>query len=308
MGHELLEQIGEEAASQATGGLIGAGMGLLMEKHNDKRQIRQQQKLTDMQLAANQQMGLFNYEQQMKMWHDTNYSAQMAELKKAGLNPALLYGMSGGGGQTIGSTGGQNISTGHAPSGGGEIMGMMMNKAQIDLIKAQTANVQADTANKPKTGANIEASTQSITQGIENQQTQNALMKAQTAATNINAENTQTQTKVIEDQIQLLDRDVEISNATKEDKIRQIKAESVNSILTGESIKAKINVDNAQIEKMSQDIAQGWENVNINKFKAQIEANFKGIGQVAGNLIEQIFKAIDNARGHKNDQQPIKIK
>ena len=37
------------------------------------------------------------------MWKDTNYSAQMEELKKAGLNPGLLYGMSGGGATTIGT-------------------------------------------------------------------------------------------------------------------------------------------------------------------------------------------------------------
>ena len=34
------------------------------------------------------------------MWNYTNYENQKKHLEAAGLNPALLYGMSGGGGAT----------------------------------------------------------------------------------------------------------------------------------------------------------------------------------------------------------------
>ena len=36
--------LGMQAASQAASGLIGTGMGLLLEGHNDRRQLRQQKK------------------------------------------------------------------------------------------------------------------------------------------------------------------------------------------------------------------------------------------------------------------------
>ena len=80
---------------------------------------------------------------ELQMWQDTNYSAQIDQMKKAGVNPALLYGQSGGGGTTTGgSTPGIN-GTG-APSGGGEILAMQgmglqtqMMQANIELAKSQ---------------------------------------------------------------------------------------------------------------------------------------------------------------------------
>lgn len=270
----FISGLAESAATQATSGLIGAGMGLILQKHNDRRQINQQRKLTQMQEEANKRMGVFNREQQLQMWKDTNYAPQMKELEKAGLNPGLIYGMGGAGGATTGNPGGAGVSGASAPMGGGEIMGMMMNKAQIDLIKAQTENIKADTTNKPLTGKNIEASTQSITQGIYNQRTQQALMQAQTLATNINAENTQTQTKLIEDQIQIMDNDVEISNATKESKIITIRQESINSILHAEATKAGIQLTQEQTRRIAIDLEQGWKDLDIKEKHQKIQQKF----------------------------------
>ena len=50
-----------------------------------------------------------------EMWDYTNYENQKRHLENAGLNPALLYGMSGGGGATAaGAQGmGAGIASGH---------------------------------------------------------------------------------------------------------------------------------------------------------------------------------------------------
>lgn len=151
------------------GQLFGAGMGLLLEGHNDRRQRRQQEELQKLQIAGQKEMTDYNYAKQLQMWHDTNYSAQVAELEKAGLNPGLIYGMKGGGGVTTGSGGG-SVQGATAPSGGGEAiagaqMGIQLQllNAQKELINAQrnktnaeaekisgpdTENIKADTANK----------------------------------------------------------------------------------------------------------------------------------------------------------------
>lgn len=131
--------------AQAAGGLINTGMGLLLEKHNDRRQLRQQEKLQNLQLKGQMQMTDYNMMKQLQMWKDTSYPAQVEQLKKAGLNPGLVYGMGGGGGTTTGTPSGAPGGA-SAPGGGGEIMGMgLMN---LKMLQAQIENIQADTEKK----------------------------------------------------------------------------------------------------------------------------------------------------------------
>lgn len=80
----------------------------------------------------------------LDMWKQTNYPAQVDMLKRAGLNPGLMYGMSGGGGATATPTGGNAQNT---ASRGMDIQGA----AQLALLKAQTENIEADTAQKQAT-------------------------------------------------------------------------------------------------------------------------------------------------------------
>ena len=86
---------------------------------------------------------------QLQMWKDTNYSAQIEEMKKAGLSIGLMYGKGGAGGTTTGA-GATGVSAPTAPSGMGLIGGTQLASqvANIELIKAQTENVKADTERK----------------------------------------------------------------------------------------------------------------------------------------------------------------
>ena len=95
-----------------------AGMGLLLEKHEDQRQLEQQQKLQDIQIQGQQAMGEFNQGLAKQMWDYTNYENQMKHIEAAGLNPALMYGMGGGGGVTANTPTG-NVTGAQAPSGTG---------------------------------------------------------------------------------------------------------------------------------------------------------------------------------------------
>lgn len=158
---KALEDFGLQVASQVAGG----GMGLILGKLNDQRQREQQQHLQDMQIRGQKEMTEYNRQKQMQMWRDTNYKAQMEQLKMAGLNPGLIYGMSGGGGVTAGVTGG-NVSGGSAPQGGGEAQAMMgmgiqsaLLGAQLRNIEAQTEKTKAETANVPLTGQQTQAQT-----------------------------------------------------------------------------------------------------------------------------------------------------
>lgn len=132
-----------QTGQQALGGI----MGLMMGNYERKKQLEQQQKLQQLQITGQKEMTDYQRQSQMQMWKDTNYPAQVQMLKQAGLNPALLYGMSGGGGTTAASTPG-NVT-------GGQASGVMTNpaqmaatSAQLGLMRAQTRDLNASAATK----------------------------------------------------------------------------------------------------------------------------------------------------------------
>lgn len=132
-------------AIAAATSLIGMGIA----KGKDKRQLTQQEKLQNLQIRGEKEMMDYGMQQQYDMWQKTNYKPQMEEMKKAGINPALMYGMGGGGGTTTG-TPTANVTGAEAPKGSGReteefgIMGMQL-ASQIELQNAQRRNIDADT-------------------------------------------------------------------------------------------------------------------------------------------------------------------
>lgn len=91
-----IEMLGQGMGAQAASGGVGAILGLALEGHNDRRQIRQQRELGKLQLGFDKEMTDYSFQKQLQMWKDTNYKAQVEQMEEAGLNPALLYGMGGG--------------------------------------------------------------------------------------------------------------------------------------------------------------------------------------------------------------------
>ncbi|AXH74228.1 MAG: DNA pilot protein [Microviridae sp.] len=140
-------QLGMQAAGNAVNGITGAIFGSM----NDKRQLRQQDRLNKQQQRYDMEMSNFQREQQMKMWEDTNYSAQVAQLEKAGLSKGLIYGGSGGGGTTA-NVAPVSVQGAKAAAGGGEMVGMAAQTPlmiqQMKLLDAQAENIKADTENK----------------------------------------------------------------------------------------------------------------------------------------------------------------
>lgn len=143
----MLPGIGQAVAQ--VGSWLGIG-----EKRQDRRQLKQQGKLNAQQEEANRRMAEFNQGLQMDMWNKTNYEAQVGKMKEAGINPALMYGGVGAGGSTQSAMaapveGGSAANAAMAMQANtGQAQGMAMLPAQIELIKAQTENVKADTAKK----------------------------------------------------------------------------------------------------------------------------------------------------------------
>ena len=131
-------------------GVIGAGASFGLGQLNAELQMKRQKELMELQLKNQERLNRMGHDLQMETWKKTNYGAQMKELASAGLNPSLIYGKGGAGGVT-GGQGGGSASGAQAPSTPFmEIASLdLARKArEIELIDAQTRNVNADTSNK----------------------------------------------------------------------------------------------------------------------------------------------------------------
>ena len=157
------------AAAGSLGSQIGYGLGELTG-YNDslqKRQLKQQQQLTNMQYAANYALMNESYKQQLNMWNKTNYPAQIQQMIKAGLNPALMYGHAGGGGTT--GSGGASVGGGQASDTASmqransqytiDGMSMMKLASEIKLNEAQAKKLNAE-ANYTSGAQTVTAETQ----------------------------------------------------------------------------------------------------------------------------------------------------
>lgn len=307
----FLEGLGQNAVTNAAGGIIGAGMGLLLEKHNDKRQLKQQEKLQNLNIRGQQEMGLWNQARQLEMWKATGPVGQMEQLEKAGLNPGLIYGMGGAGGQTANTESG-NIGGANAPSGGQEAMGLMMGNMQLGLmnaqrkkIEAETNNINADTPNKGLTGKNIEANT-ALTQ-IQTQwetiRTEVAEQSKYEAIGTIIQQMRKTQLEV-ENMVQTN----RITRQTADDSIKIIKQQAIGAVLENELKVENIKKTKQEIDQIANAIEQKWteltlqgRSLDIQEFKTEMEANMPEIGRIGGSMLNSIKRKLDEIMNIKTN-------
>jgi len=260
-------------------GMVGSGM---MGMYNDARQQQANEVNTRRQMENNKNMTDYNTRKQIELWENTGYGPQMEQMRKAGVNPALLYGKGGAGGQTAAISPG-NVGMGAAPSSGGEL-GMINGTMQLSLMEAQKENIKANTEKTKVEAAKaagvdtgkVVAEINSITQGIENQKAQEMLTRAQERIARISAEvgegtvHEQIGKITYEMQNAKLDgermtADNHVNRATMDSKIQILANQAKESIVNVAIAQAKeknINVDTArmqqQIQSMIKDIEQKW--------------------------------------------------
>lgn len=129
--------------------IIGMALNAATADSQDRRQIRQQTKLQDLQVKGAKELGEFNRKQQMQMWHDTNWSAQLNEARKAGMSVSALLGGQGAGGASMGGEAG-NVSGGQAANAASTQSANTENAmaiAQMQNIQANTEKTKAETEN-----------------------------------------------------------------------------------------------------------------------------------------------------------------
>lgn len=312
-----------------TVGTAGAIMGIGQRKQ-DERQIRQQGKLNSQQIAGQKALAEHQKQMQLDMWDKTNYPAQVKQLKEAGLNPALLYGHSGGGGTTVGSGTATSVTGGQAANSAATQQantGLIMSLAQQKMMQSQIAlNESQAEKNKAEadkiSGVDTElgqAQVANLTQGIENAKQAQLLTQVQTRLAQIQE---QEMGSTLEDRIDRVEYETRKASAemeqalneayvtsnVREEKIKIFQQEAIQGVLKNilteantkltntqsQSLKSAIEVNKAQINKMAQEIQMGWESLSQGDTKNAIE-KFKG--EVTANypsLFNVIGRGIDD--------------
>ena len=167
----FLGALGNAAIGGLTSGLSGgiaSGISGLLSSFTGgltaRRNYKYQKKLMKQQDEYNRQyMALQNEYQQAaaakeqeyakEMWDYTNVENQIKHLEAAGLNPALIYGMNGGGGAGNASTAGAHVTGNVSPVGNPVEMGLRSQElelqrraqeAQINMMNAQASKSMAE--------------------------------------------------------------------------------------------------------------------------------------------------------------------
>ena len=250
--------------------------------------------MTQLQLdnLANQQ----NINAQLDLWTKTNYPAQVEQLEKAGLNPALLYKSGGPGGTTA-------MAAGHvAPTAAGgqvDILKGMEIGAQLSLLKAQKENIEADTKNK--------LSEAHLNEGVRNQtglETASYIHK---------------QGELLLSQTKAQDIQNKINEATTQEQIKQIKYESIGeylkNVLTEAQTKntskdtqlkgSEIEVNDQRITNMQEEIKKwineidiAWGQLSVEERKLNIQKMLAQYGLDDNErVVNQISKLVSAGKG-----------
>ena len=241
-------------------GLIAPAIGMGIEALSHPMQVRHQQDFIDQQMNANKSMASYMQMLGMKTWKETNYSAQMEELKKAGLNPGLLYAKGGPGGTTATPSGG-NVSGGQSRPAS-ENMGMALQMvSQAALLKAQKENIEADTELKRKEALKKDSEIPNIDAGTQNILSDTELKKQQKLLTEFNTEIARwdAELKKVGYSLNLGKLDAEYKNLVSqtnlnEKQIEEIDAKIINLGVQNALMKSNIKLNEAEVNKIATEI------------------------------------------------------
>ena len=296
-----------QAAGALGGGVFGIGMGML----NDNRQAQQNARLLAQQERYNKRMTNFNAQKQLEMWEATGYGATKEQMKRAGLNPALLYGMGGSGGGTTNvatSSGSGATASGHT----GEMAATVGMGLQLAMQKAQIENIQADTKQKEvqagKTAGvdtdEAKARIEEILQGVDNARVQNDKMVIERSMLEMaRFEQGQSQQDRL-DQIKWNAK--QAAEATKRalnenyitartipERIQIVQQQAIEAVLRNSQINKNMALTDQQIKESANKIMQEWDRIEnaddaIQQLRKQIDYSTDPVQQMNGDVLEAL--------------------
>lgn len=309
-----------QAAAGAAGSMLGIGVQRLGAKYDRRQQLQTQEGLTEIQKQAEKEMMDYQQQKELEMWNKTGYSAQMKQMQEAGLNPGLMYGMSGGGGQSIGHGGSPAISGGTAQHVNTGAIGMQAG-LQLALLGSQKrvldtqAEKNAAEATKIAGTDTKESQTriESLMQGIDNARQQHEIQKLEITLKNIENYEKQAsqedrldyieyQTKIAGRQLTIVSNEANLSTETLENKIKIVALDAIGAALRNIQTKTQttktesdIQVNKEQINQWIQSNMRDWDKMSQENRKiAVMELMQQFNTDPVNHATNQISKIIDN--------------
>lgn len=280
---------------------IGAtGLGMLGGFIGAYDQHRREQQLMGVQHRNQMELNQQGHDLQYEMWKKTNYPAQIEMLKQAGLNPALFY-KGGGPGGTTGSQTGGSAAKGSAVAPRVMDMSNLMIKSGIDLNKANAAKARAEAEAalvdaRKKEGVDTDEARSRIALNEINtkyREVETRIKDATEPAEIDQAFEDLAKTKEESKQIGL---DNQVKAETIDEEIRLKELDVIQQTLENQFKAANIDYTEAKIEEISESIEQKWfklgldeSNMNIDRFKAELEAEYPGLSKVWGKMANDVY-------------------
>ena len=264
-------------AASATGagiplGVALQGISMLGGLGQGRRQYHRQKKLMGFQKGHQMDLNEHGHQLQMDMWNKTNYKAQLEHMKKAGLNPALMYGSAGQGGQT-GSQGGGAAAGGSAVAERVMDLSSMLTEAQIEDLRASAEKKRAESDKIEGVDTEL-TSEQSIGQKLGNEITEKSsdaqigqmfanLEKTLEEKINIMVQN-QFDIRTIEDRIAIIAEETvakalenSIGLKTEDAQVNRIVSESIRQSIGVKDDTLQLNVSKLESRLADDDLVKG---------------------------------------------------
>lgn len=305
--------MGNTESTKVQGMGIGSAIGGIAQGLGSILTIGAQKRAATKQFERQKELQEHAGEKQMDIWNRTNYGAQVDHMKRAGLNPALMYGMGGGAGGTTGSVGTGQANQENVMDIGGAVAQNRLVQAQVENLKAQTQKTEVEAekiagVDTEKTTAetgltNIQAELQRINAEVAGRTKEQAISYIKDNADKMLAETVQAQIKQT------------IDERTYNDRVNQIKQESIGAMLENQLRDTNIRLNEERIKEIAENIVQRWEQIrlqgegidaSLKNMEKLTEAMLWGAGiNAAGNLVGDVIDVVSKTRGQNIQRDRI---
>lgn len=287
--------------------IFGAGLNAAMSSGAANEQWGNQLKLMDIQNRYNEQMAKNNQQRNKDLWDYTNYENQKQHIKNAGLNPALMYGMGGGGGVSANGAQGQGVTQ---PTDRSVEMGLKqqglglqlasiasqveLNKSQAEKNKAEADKIAGvDTDVQKATMENIIAQTsnEKIKKGLIYADTRfkdamEEITRAKVDEVGWNIKNLMKSLEIADKNIEATGLDNELKSRTMEANVKQAE-ETLKNTMADTLVKfSQGRLNKNQAEAIAEQVKQGWSSIGIKM--AEKEQGWQQLEQQAEKIMNDL--------------------